>query len=87
MIVPDFLSEQHEEGLKKLQPFLGDLEDESYLKATCFPFMTREVKRGNIGLDIADRQNAHGHTVALRGLFALFRLFGREQELHRKFLT
>lgn len=43
--------------------------------------------RYNIGLDIADRQNAHSHTVALRGLAALFRLFGREQELHGIFLT
>ncbi|RDI78292.1 hypothetical protein Vi05172_g11703 [Venturia inaequalis] len=78
------------EQLQKLQPFLGDLDDKSYFRATyymLFPFMTREVKRGNIGLDIADRQNAHSHTVALRGLVALFRLFGREQELHGKILT
>lgn len=78
------------EQLEKLQPFLGDLNDKSYFRATyymLFPFMTREVKRGNIGLDIADRQNAHSHTVALHGLVALFKLFGREQELHGKILT
>jgi hypothetical protein len=76
--------------LEKLQPWLGDLDAKSHFRATyymLFPFITREVKRGNIGLDIADRQNAHSHTVALRGLAALFRLFGREQELHGKILT
>ncbi|KAF2691402.1 hypothetical protein K458DRAFT_437888 [Lentithecium fluviatile CBS 122367] len=35
-------------------------------------------------LDIADRQNAHSQTVALRGLFKLFRLVSREKELHNK---
>ncbi|ORY67737.1 uncharacterized protein BCR38DRAFT_295898, partial [Pseudomassariella vexata] len=78
------------EQLEKLQPFLGDLDEKSYFRATyymLFPFITREVNRGNIGLDIADRQNAHSHTVALRGLVALFRLFGREHELHGKILT
>lgn len=78
------------EQLEKLQPFLGNLDDKSSFRATyymLFPFITREVKRGNIGLDIADRQNAHSHTVALRGLVALFRLLGREQDLHGKILT
>jgi hypothetical protein len=76
--------------LEKLQPYLGDLDDKSHFRATWFmyfPFMTREVKRGNIGLDIADRQNAHSMTVALLGLVALYKLLGRERELHGKIKT
>jgi hypothetical protein len=47
-----------------------------------FPFLTSEVKCGASALDIADRQNAHSQTLSLRGLFKLFRLVGRERELH-----
>jgi hypothetical protein len=42
------------------------------------------VKCGASALDIADRQNAHSQTVALRNLIELFRLVGREDELHRQ---
>ena len=74
------------EQLQKLQPFIGDdLEDDSYFAATYdiyFPFLTSEVKCGASTLDIADRQNAHSQTVLSRGLFELFRLVGRQRELH-----
>lgn len=77
-----------QEQLQKLQPFLGnELEDCSYFAATYdmyFPFLTSEVKCGASALDIADRQNAHSQTVALRGLIELFRLVGREDELHQE---
>jgi hypothetical protein len=76
------------EQLQKLQPFIGnDLEDCSYFAATYdmyFPFLTSEVKCGASALDVADRQNAHSQTVLLRGLFELFRIVGREKELHAK---
>lgn len=76
------------EQLQKLQPFIGnELEDCSYFAATYdmyFPFLTSEVKCGASALDIADRQNAHSQTVALRGLIELFRLVGRENELHEE---
>jgi hypothetical protein len=79
-----FTSEQ----LRKLQPFIGnELEDCSYVAATYdmyLPFLTSEVKCGASALDIADRQNAHSQTVALRNLIELFRLVGREDELHRQ---
>jgi len=72
--------------LQKLQPFIGnDLEDCSYFAATYdmyFPFLTSEVKCGASALDIADRQNAHSQSVVSRGLAELFRLVGREEELH-----
>ncbi|OCK74472.1 hypothetical protein K432DRAFT_257283, partial [Lepidopterella palustris CBS 459.81] len=45
------------------------------------PFLSSEVKCGAAGLDIADRQNAHTQTVILRGLYTLFRLVDRENEL------
>ena len=51
-----------------------------------FPFLTCEVKCGTTGLDIADRQNAHSMTVAMKGVVELFRGVGREQELHRQIL-
>lgn len=49
-----------------------------------FPFLTCEVKCGAGGLDMADRQNAHSMTLAVRGIIHLFRQLGREGELHRR---
>jgi hypothetical protein len=76
------------EQLRKLQPFIGnELEDCSYFAATYdmyFPFLTSEVKCGASALDIADRQNAHSQTVALRGLVELFRIVGQETELSQE---
>ena len=76
------------EQLEKLQPFLGDLlADYSLFAVTYqmyFPFLTCEVKCGDGGLDVADRQNAYSQSIILRGLHALFQLVGREKELHRE---
>ena len=52
-----------------------------------FPFLTCEVKCGAAALDIADRQNAHSMTMAVRGIVELFRLVKREKELHREILA
>lgn len=52
-----------------------------------FPFFSCEVKCGNAALDIADRQNAHSMTLAARGVVELFRLVGRENEVHRQILA
>ena len=52
-----------------------------------FPFFTCEVKCGSAGLDIADRQNLHSMTLALRGIVELFRLANRAEELHLQVLT
>jgi len=49
-----------------------------------FPFLTCEVKCGSAALDIADRQNAHSMTLAVRGVVELFRLEKREKEFHRE---
>src|SRR5262249_18409898 len=64
--------------------------DQSYFMGTYymyFAFLTCEVKCGAAALDIADRQNAHSMTLATRAIVELFRLVGREMELHREILA
>ncbi|KAH8724127.1 hypothetical protein GQ44DRAFT_773382 [Phaeosphaeriaceae sp. PMI808] len=76
------------EQLQELQIYIGDpLTDSSWIAATYnmyLPFLSSEVKCGAAGLDIADRQNVHTQSVILRGLYTLFRLVGRENELHQE---
>ncbi|KAK5202249.1 hypothetical protein LTR41_012007 [Exophiala xenobiotica] len=79
-----------ETQLQKLQPFVGDLTDNSFFMGTWymyFPFFSSEVKCGAAALDVADRQNAHSMTLAVRGVVELFRLVKREQELHQEILA
>ena len=52
-----------------------------------FPFLTCEVKCGAAALDIADRQNGHGMTLAVRAVVELFRYVKREKELDREILA
>jgi hypothetical protein len=52
-----------------------------------FPFLTCEVKCGAAALDIADRQNAHSMTLAVRTVVELFRLIKREDEINREILV
>ncbi|KAK2738263.1 hypothetical protein FQN57_007126 [Myotisia sp. PD_48] len=77
--------------LEKLAPFIGDIQDScSYFLATFymyFPFLTCEVKCGASALNIADRQNAHNMTVAVRAIVELFRWLGREEEVNREILA
>ncbi|KAK3116336.1 hypothetical protein LTR53_003413 [Teratosphaeriaceae sp. CCFEE 6253] len=78
------------EQLQKLQPFVGELTDMSYFMATYymyFPFLTCEVKCGAAALDVADRQNAHSMTLAVRAVVELFRLAKREKEVDREILA
>ncbi|KAM0311005.1 hypothetical protein ACHAO8_007621 [Botrytis cinerea] len=79
-----------EDQLKKLQPFIGGFMELSLFMGTYymyFPFLTCEIKCGTAALDIADRQNAHSMTLAVRGIVELFRLLNREKELHREILA
>ncbi|KAI4198344.1 MAG: hypothetical protein LQ346_002789 [Caloplaca aetnensis] len=79
-----------ESQLLRLQPFVGDPSDCSFFMSTYympFPFLTAEVKCGTTGLDIADRQNAHSMTVAVRGVVELFKAVGRQQEVHGQILA
>ncbi|KAK5311491.1 hypothetical protein LTR93_011703 [Exophiala xenobiotica] len=74
---------------EKLQPFVGDLTDSFFMGPwyMYFPFFSGEVKCGAAALDVADRQNAHSMTLAVRGAVELFRLVKGEQELHREILA
>jgi hypothetical protein len=79
-----------EDQLKRIEPFVGELTETSFFMATYsmyFPFFTCETKCGAAALDIADRQNAHSMTMAVRGIVELFRLVKRENELHRQILA
>ena len=81
-----------DDQLEKLTPFVGEVTDTftSYFMATWqmyLPFLTYEVKCGAAALNIADRQNAHSMTLAVRGTVELFRLIKREKELHREILA
>ena len=81
-----------QEQMNKLKPFVGEPGSKliSYFMATTrmyFPFLTCEVKCGAAALDIADRQNAHSMTVAVRAFVELFRSVKREKELDREILA
>lgn len=81
-----------QDQLNKLEPFIGDFiaGDRSFFMATYymyFPFLTCEVKCAAAALDIADRQNAHSMTLAVRAVIELFRLVKRQAEVHRKILA
>jgi hypothetical protein len=80
-----------EDQLAKLSPLIGDFiaGDQSFFMATYymyFPFLTCEVKCGAAALDIADRQNAHSMTLAVRAIVELFRAVDREDEINRRIL-
>ncbi|KAL8369545.1 hypothetical protein RB595_000058 [Gaeumannomyces hyphopodioides] len=81
-----------DEQLAKLSPFIGNFisGDQSFFMATYymyFPFLTCEVKCGAAALDVADRQNAHSMTLAVRAIVELFRAVEREREVDRQILA
>lgn len=79
-----------EDQRKRLEPCIGGLRDSSYFVASWrmwFPFLTCEVKCGAVGLDVADRQNAHSATLAVRAVVELYRAVNREKELHQEILA
>jgi len=81
-----------EEQLEKLEPFVGEIGSKAltYFMATTrmyFPFLTCEIKCGAAALDVADRQNAHSMTVAVRALVELYKAVKREKELDREILA
>ncbi|KAL5118380.1 hypothetical protein ACEQ8H_003729 [Pleosporales sp. CAS-2024a] len=77
------------EQREKLAPFISDFTsgDQSYFMATYymyFPFLTCEV---TAILEIADQQNAHSITLAVRAIIELFRLAKREKEVDQVILA
>ncbi|KHN95003.1 uncharacterized protein MAM_07230 [Metarhizium album ARSEF 1941] len=82
----------NKDQLAKLSPFIGDFisGDQSFFMATYymyFPFLTCEVKCSAAALDVADRQNAHSMTLAVRAVTELFCAVKRESEVHRQILA
>lgn len=78
--------------LERLQPFIGNFlgGDLSFFMSTFymyFPFLTCEVKCGAEALEIADRQNAHSMTLAVRGVVEMFKRVKREKEIDREILA
>ena len=83
-----------EQQMKTLDSLVGDIlygsKLTTFVMATSrmyFPFLTCEVKCGASALDIADRQNAHSMTIAVRGVIELYKAVKREKELHREILA
>lgn len=81
----------NDDQLAKLSPFMGDFlgGHVSFFMATYlmyFPFLTCEVKCGTSPLDVADRQNAHSMTLAVRAVVELFRAVKCERDIHRQIL-
>lgn len=79
-----------DEQLEKLGPLIGSAFDTSFFVATSrmyFPFLTCEVMCDAMALNIADRQNAHSMTIAVRGVVELYRAVKREKELNREILA
>lgn len=52
-----------------------------------FPFFACEATCARGGIQVADKQNAHSMTMAVRGIVDLFKLVNRENELHRRILA
>ncbi|MCJ1468805.1 hypothetical protein MMC07_007435 [Pseudocyphellaria aurata] len=76
--------------LHKLDPLIGSVFDTSFFVATYrmyFPFLTCEVKCGAAALDVADRQNAHSMTIAVRSVVELYKAVKREKELNQEILA
>nr|POF01696.1 hypothetical protein CFP56_76456 [Quercus suber] len=76
--------------LDRLDALTGTVNGVSMFKATdrmYFPFLTCEVQGGRMSLDIADRQNAHSMTSAVRAVVELFRAAKREEQIHGKILA
>ena len=79
-----------EKQLSRLDPLIGSVFDTSFFVATYrmyFPFLTCEVKCGAAALDVADRQNAHSMTIAVRSVVELYRAVKREKELSQEILA
>ncbi|KAI9732743.1 MAG: hypothetical protein M1818_007477 [Claussenomyces sp. TS43310] len=75
--------------VRKLEPFIRGWKGTPFLATAWmyFPYLTVEVKCGNEGLNIADRQNAHSSGVAVKQVVDLYRKVSRQHELNRKILS
>jgi len=83
---PSLSTPYNPQGLIPFEKWLLGLGE---LKGTWmyFPYLTMEVKCWNEGLNVADRQNAHSSSVAVKQVVDLYRKVSRQHELHRKILS
>jgi hypothetical protein len=75
---------------EKLTPYIGGSYETCYVKVTSdifFPFLTCEAKCGEVGLAVADRQNAHSASIAVNAIVRLYKAVEREGEVNRKVLA
>jgi hypothetical protein len=75
--------------LEKFKSFIDDWNSTFFLMATDimhFPFLTCEVKCGEITFNIADRQNAHSIIFTVKDIVELFRAVEREEKFHLEIL-
>lgn len=76
--------------LKKLAPYVGGSKETCFVKVTndiFFPFLTCEAKCGEVGLTVADRQNAHSASIAVNAVVQLYKAVSREKEIDKKILA
>ena len=76
--------------LNKLIPYVGGFKETCFVKVTrdiYFPFITCEAKGGDLGLVVADRQNAHSASVAVNAVVQLYKAVSREREISGKILA
>jgi hypothetical protein len=79
-----------QEEYEKLIPYIGGSKETCYVKVTndiFFPFLMCEVKCGEVGLDIADRQNAHSASIAVNAIVQLYKAVKLQGEVNRKVLA
>lgn len=75
--------------LKKLDPFIGEIGSKAltYFMATTrmyFLFFTCKVKCDAAVLEIANQQNGHSMTIAVKDVVKLYRAMKRKKKLHHK---
>ncbi|MCJ1355109.1 MAG: hypothetical protein MMC33_005100 [Icmadophila ericetorum] len=76
--------------LQKLTPYVGGPKEICFIKVTndiFFPFLTCEAKCGEVGLTVADRQNAHSASIAVNAVVQLYKAVSREKEINKKILA
>ena len=76
--------------LEKLTPYVGGYNETCFVKVTnniFFPFLTCEAKCGEVGVCVADRQNAHSASIAVNAVVQLYKAVSREKEVDRKILA
>jgi hypothetical protein len=56
---------------EKLMPYIGGFDETCFVKVTndiFFPFLTCEAKCGEVGLAVADQQNAHSASIVVNAI-------------------